>query len=89
MAKGNDERHNKNRKVDFDSIYLVKARRKLEQSGHITTYDTPLEDHKDFRMIEATAQDMMDDDAYEAEQIAKDNDGVEAPRKFNKNTNGW
>jgi len=89
MTKGNDERHNQNRKVDFDSIYLEKARQKLESSGHIPSYDVPLQDHMKYSLIEAVAQDMMDDDAYSAEQVAKDNDGVEAPRTFNKNTDGW
>ncbi len=89
MAKGDDERHNNNRKVDFESVYLQKARQKLESSGHITSYDTPLEDHMSYRLIEAVAQDMMDDDAYESEQVARDNDGVNAPRKFDKNTDGW
>ena len=89
MAKGKDERHNVNRKVDFNSMYLEKARQKLEGSGRITGYDTPTEDHMSYQLIESTAQDMMDDDAYDSEQVAKDNDGVEAPRKFDKNTDGW
>ena len=89
MAKGKDERHNTNRKVDFNSMYLEKARQKLESSGRITGYDTPTEDHMSYQLIESTAQDMMDDDAYDSEQVAKDNDGVEAPRKFDKNTDGW
>ena len=89
MAKGKDERHNINRKVDFNSMYLEKARQKLEGSGRIPSYDTPLDDHMNYDLIESVAQDMMDDDAYESEQTAKDNDGVEAPRKFDKNTDGW
>jgi len=89
MAKGDDERHNQNRKVDFDSIYLEKARQKLESSGRIPSYDVPLQDHMNYSLIESVAQDMMDDDAYSAEQVAKDNDGVEAPRTFDKNTDGW
>jgi hypothetical protein len=89
MANGKDERYNTNRKVDFNSIYLEKARQKLESSGRIPSYDTPLDDHKNYDLIESVAQDMMNDDAYEAEQTAKDNDGVEAPRKFDKNTDGW
>lgn len=89
MTKGDDERYNPNRKVDFYSIYLEKARQKLERHGHIPSYDVPLEDHMDFRLIELVAQDMMDDDAYTAEQVAKENDGVEAPRTFDKNTDGW
>ena len=89
MAKGDDERHNKNRKVDFESVYLEKARQKLESSGRIPSYDTPLEDHMNYSLIETVAQDMMDDDAYLSEQVAKDNDGVDAPRKFDKNTDGW
>lgn len=88
MANGNDERFNTNRQVSFDT-YLEKARQKLESSGRITGYDTPLEDHMSYQLIETTAQDMLDDDAYESEQVAKDNDGVEAPRKFDKNTDGW
>lgn len=89
MTNGKDERYNKNRAVDFDSIYLEKARQKLESSGRIPSYDVPLQDHMNYRLIEAVAQDMMDDDAYSAEQVAKENDGVEAPRTFNKNTDGW
>lgn len=88
MADGKDERFNTNRQVSFDT-YLEKARQKLESSGRITGYDTPLEDHMSYQLIETTAQDMLDDDAYESEQVAKDNDGVEAPRKFDKNTDGW
>ena len=88
MAKGNDERFNTNRQVSFDT-YLEKARQKLESSGRITGYDTPLEDHMSYQLIETTAQDMLDDDAYDSEQVAKDNDGVTAPSTFDKNTDGW
>lgn len=89
MARGKNEEFNTNRKVDFNSMYLEKARQKLESSGRITGYDTPIEDHMSYQLIEATAQDMMDDDAYDAEQTAKDNDGVTAPSTFDKNTDGW
>lgn len=85
----NDTRYHPNRKVDMESVYLQKARRKLESSGRITSYDTPIDDHMDYELIQSTADDMLQEDASESYEVAKDNDGVDTPRDRKKEQYGY
>ena len=81
MANGKDERHNSNRKVSKEA----KAMTTFDMGGGATVQRmlSP-ELQKD---LEKTKSD--ESDAESAYKVAMDNDGVDAPREFDKNTDGW
>lgn len=95
MAKGKDERHNSNRKVTREALgsrYAeigvgfgddprVKEAIANEQAmwGNIN----PAE-------IASNVSELDEEsDAESAYRVAMDNDGVDTPKKFDKNTEGW
>ena len=91
MANGKDERHNSNRKVTKEALgnrYAeigvdprVKEAIANEQAmwGNIN----PAE------IASNVSESDEESDAESAYRVAMDNDGVDAPRKFDKNTDGW
>lgn len=74
MANGKDERHNSNRKVSKKTMTT------FDMGGGATVQ----------RMLSPDLQkDLEQEDAESAYNVAMDNDGVDTPQKFDKNTDGW
>ena len=95
MAKGIDERHNSNRKVTKEALGSRYAEIGVGFGDDPRTQKDIAEQQAMWGNINpaeiASNVSELDEesDAESAYRVAMDNDGVDAPREFDKNTDGW
>jgi hypothetical protein len=83
MANGKDERHNPNRKPITRADRTSDVTFDMGGGARIERILSPdLQKHLEYTKREES-------DAESAYRVAMDNDGVDTPQKFDKNTDGW